>query len=97
MITAALYSYIQPFEQLHVNILETVLSINTLILLLLRNTQDISDNLDTLKKQSPQNGTVCQDDVRDVTAFSWLLLPVYYLPLIICCIAGGVWAYIKIR
>lgn len=97
MITAALYSYIQPFEQLHVNILETILSINTLILLLLRNTEDISDTLGTIERQLPQNEMDCQDDIRGVTDFSWLLLPVYYLPLIICCTAGGVWVYIKIR
>lgn len=97
MITAALYGYIQPFEELHVNILETVLSINTLILLLLRNTEDIEDTLDTLEGQLPRNEMVCQDKIRGVTIFSWLLMPFYYLPLIISCTFGGVWAFIRIR
>lgn len=97
MIMAVLYSYIQPFEELHVNVVETVLSINTLILLLLRNTEDIRENLGTLNKQSSQNGTVCQDEVNGVTDFSWLLMPVYYLPLIICCTVGGVWVFVRVR
>ena len=97
MITAAVYSYVQPFKQLAVNVLETVLSINTIILLLLRNTSTIRDDLSSLGRQLSLNETLCQDEVKGVTDFSWLLLPVYYLPLIISCTSGGVWAVLKGR
>jgi hypothetical protein len=97
MITAAVYSYVQPFKQLAVNVLETVLSINTIILLLLRNTSTIRDDLSSLGRQLSLNETLCQDEVKGVTDFSWLLLPVYYLPLVISCTSGGVWGVLKGR
>lgn len=100
MITAAVYGHVQPFKQLAVNVLETVLTINTIILLLLKNTETIRDNLSSLSlgKKLPHNKTIphneahFQDELKDVTDFSWLLLPVYYLPLFISCTVGGVWA-----
>ena len=97
MITAAFYGHTQPFKQLAVNVLETVLSINTIILLLLRNTHTIRDSFDSLGDQKLYNETLCQDEVKGVTAFSWLLLPVYYLPLVICCTVGGVWAIYSLK
>ena len=94
MITAAVYGHTQPFKQFAVNVLETVLSINTIILLLLRNTRTIRDILG-----SPESfdTTACEDNVKGVTDFSWLLLPAYYLPLVITCTVGGVWAVLRGR
>ena len=94
MITAAVYGHMQPFKQLAVNVLETVLCINIITLLLLRNTETIKDNLGSLESF---NTTVCEDNVKGVTDFSWLLLPVYYLPLVITCSVGGVWAVLRGR
>ena len=97
MVITATYIYVQPFKQTVVNILEAILSINTLILLLIRNTDVIRDSLDSFEQQPPRNKTICQDDVEGVTDFSWLLLPDYYLPLVICCTVGGVWVVLKGR
>ena len=99
MVTLAVYGYVQPFEQLAVNILEVILSINTIVLLLLENTETISDDLDSALNQTADNvqGSRCQDEVDGVTDFSWLLMVFYYLPLIISCSAGGVWLGVKIR
>ena len=94
MITAAVYGHTQPFKQFAVHVLETVLSINTIILLLLRNAKTIKDNLGSSESF---NTTVCEDNVKGVTNFSWLLLPVYYLPPVICCTVGGVWAVLRGR
>ena len=94
MITAAVYGHMQPFKQFAVNVLETVLSINTIILLLLRNTRTIGDILGSPKSFDT---TACEDNVKSVTDFSWLLLPVYYLPLVISCTVGGVWAVLRGR
>ena len=98
MVTVSVYGYVQPFKQLAVNILETVLATNTLILLLLRHTKIISDELGSLGNQPLVNETgSCRDGVEGVTGISWLLLPVYYMPLIISCSAGAVWAAFRIR
>ena len=102
MITAAVYGHTQPFKQFAVNVLETVLSINTIILLLLKNTETIRDNLSSLSlvphnETIPHNKTHFQDELKGTTDFSWLLLPVYYLPLVIACTVGGVWAIRKGR
>ena len=96
MITVAVYGYIQPFKHLAVNILEIVLSINTLILLLLRNTENIEDSLGTLGQQPLHSGG-CQDEVEGVTDFVWLLLPVYYLPLLMFCTVGLGWGFLRVR
>ena len=98
MITGAVYGYIQPFKHLAVNIIETVLSINTLVLLLLRNTGTIEENLGTLGDQSNDDrGRVCRDSVEGVTGFVWLLVPVYYLPLVLFCTVGTVWIALRVR
>lgn len=96
MISASLYGFVQPFKHLAVNILETVLSINTLILLLLRNTDIIEEDLGSLSQQ-PEHTSTCQDKVEGLTAFTLLLLPLYYLPLIIGCTVGGVWIAFQVR
>lgn len=99
MITMAVYGYVQPFRQLAVNILEVILSINTIVLLLLENTETIRDDLDSTLNLAADGlqGSGCQDEVDGVTDFSWLLMVFYYLPLIISCCAGGVWLAVKIR
>ena len=99
MITAALYGYIQPFKDLAVNILETALSINTLVLLLLRNTDTVEESLGHLGEQSAADSqtNVCRDSVDGVTDLAWLLLPLYYLPLAVFCITGVVWISLRVR
>lgn len=99
MITAAVYGYIQPFKQSSVNALEVALSINTLVLLLLRNTDDIEDSLGTLTEQSQHNETSngCRDTVQGVTNFSWVLFHVYYLPLLAFCVLGTIAAFFALR
>ena len=94
MITAAVYGYIQPFTHTAVNILESSLSINTLVLLLLRNTGTIEENLGTLGKQSGHKRSC---GVEGVTDFAWLLMPMYYLTLLVFCAVGTVWTTLTVR
>ena len=96
MISSSLYGFVQPFQHLAVNILETVLSINTLILLFLRNIDTIEEDLGSLSQQ-PEHASTCQDKVEGLTAFTLLLLPLYYLPLMIGCTVGGVWIAFEVR
>ena len=70
----------------------------SLVLLFLRNTDTIEDVLSSLGTQpSRDNTTICHDEVEGVTDFAWLLLPVYYLPLVALCTVGGVWIVHKGR
>ena len=98
MITAAVYGYLQPFKETGVNIIETGLSINTLILLLLRNTDKVEESLGTLEEQSDfDENSSCQDSVDGVTDFVWLLLPLYYLPLVAFGTVGVIWISLRVR
>ena len=98
MIITTTYGYVQPYKHRKVNILETALSINTLILLLLRNTRILEETLGSLGELTVKNESApCQDSVVGVTQFAWLLMPAYYLPLIILCVVCTTWTIFKAR
>ena len=80
----AVFGFLQPYENLYCNVLESLLSLDVLVLLLMRNTVQISDELQVL----PQNNTTANQctDISGVTGFTWLLLPFYYFPLIVLAI-----------
>ena len=80
----AVFGFLQPYENLYCNVLECLLSLDVLALLLMRNTAQISDELQVL----PQNNTTANQcaDISGVTGFTWLLLPFYYFPVIVLAI-----------
>lgn len=101
MVLIAVYGYFQPFKATAVNILEVVLSVDTIILLLLRRTETIEDALgmsSVVQIQSRnESDTDCVGEVKGITDFTWLLFPLYYLPLLISCAAAVVWIALELK
>ena len=103
MVMISLYGFMQPFRIKLINILEVVIAIDTIILLLLRRTQTVTDVLGRITvADSSVNGTSSVDDCSDyaaesVTGVTWLLLPFYYLPLVISCLVAVVWVGLQIK
>ena len=80
----AVFGFLQPYENMYCNVLECLLSLDVLVLLLMRNTAQISDELQVL----PQNNMTANQctDTSGVAGFTWLLLPFYYFPVIVLAI-----------
>ena len=98
MIITAVNGYVQPYKHHAANILETVLSVNTLVLLLLRNTATIEEALGNLGEQAADSQlSTCQDNMDGVTDFVWLLQPAYYLPLVLLCAVGATWISLRLK
>ena len=92
------FGFLQPYKSVRYNILEAFLSLDVLVLLLLRNTEQITDQLQVPAGQS-SNGTtgrVCTE-VEGITGFSWLLFPFYYFPLAVFLIATTIWIVFHVR
>ena len=97
------YGYFQPFQVTAVNIIEVALSVDTVILLLLRRTKTIEDVLGMSSGVQTQSiarndsDTDCVDEVGSITDYTWLLFPFYYLPLLISCAAAFVWITLQLK
>ena len=74
------YGFLQPYKNMYNNVLESFLSLDVFILLLLRNTEQISDELQIL----PLNNFTANECtvISGVTGFTWLLLPFYYASVV---------------
>jgi len=92
------FGFLQPYKSMCCNILEALLSLDVLVLLLLRNTEQITDQLQ-VPAEKTSNGTtgrVCTE-VEGITGFSWLLFPFYYFPLAVFLIATTIWIVVHVR
>ena len=92
------FGFLQPYKSVYCNILEALLSLDVLVLLLLRNTEQITDQLQVPTELS-SNGTAGRECVEEegITGFSWLLFPLYYFPLVVFLIATTIWIVFCVR
>ena len=99
LVMITVFGYLQPYKDMYCNALEFVLSLNVLVLLLMRNTEQISDELQVLPQQTSNMTTVgaCIREVEGITAFSWLLFPLYYFPPVVFLVAGATWVTFSVR
>ena len=99
LVMITVFGYLQPYKDMYCNALEFVLSLNVLVLLLMRNTEQISDELQVLPQQTSNMTTVgaCRRAVEGVTGFSWLLFPLYYFPPVVFITASATWVTFKMR
>jgi len=95
----AVFGFLQPYKNLYNNVLEVLLSLDVLTLLLVRNTEQFSDELQMLPQQSLNLTTegTCRNAVEGITAFSWLLFPFYYFPLVVFLIIVVIWMAFNVR
>jgi hypothetical protein len=74
-----------------VNILDVFLASNILILLLLRNTQYLADTFEELPILTSSSSGGCSGGGSELTLFTIILTPFYYLPLLVGVSALLVW------
>ena len=99
LVMITVFGYLQPYEDVYCNALEFVLSLDVLVLLLMRNTAQISDELQVLPQQTSNMTTVgaCRREVEGITGFSWLLFPLYYFPPVVFITVGATWVTFNMR
>ncbi len=96
----AVYGFIQPYKNLAANIVELFLSLDTVLLLLLKNTEQVVDQFQNFSSQSvcqESTNTTCQCDIDEITSLTWLLLPLYCIPLLATFAAAIGWITVTIR
>lgn len=92
-IILVLYGYIQPYKDLTANITEIVVQMIFILLLALESTSFLRDTYNVFPPSQVQtvNGTdVCRDDLSGVSLLTAILLPVYYLPLLILIVLAAI-------
>ena len=88
-IILVVYGYIQPYKSLTANIVEIVIQMIFILLLALESTSFLRDAYNIFPPSEVQtvNGTdVCKDDLSGVSLLTAILLPFYYLPLLLLII-----------
>lgn len=95
-----LYGYVQPYKSMISNVLEIVLAIDVLIMLALKNSNQIPA---AILSQQP-NDTVSAinncTDINNVTGISPLvaaLTPFYYIPMCVTLVGGAMWMCRKLH
>lgn len=92
IILTGLVGFLQPYKRLFSNLLDVVLSVITLTMLLLRNTDTVLEELQKVRSSSfnetKEEECRSSDGLTDMVA---LLSVLYYIPLVVFLTAAGVW------
>ena len=94
------YGFAQPYKSRLANILETAVNLNFLFLLIINATSFFNSDLFTfssISESTSDSSSVCPASIGGVALVSWILMPVYYLPLIGLCITAAVLATLFLR
>ena len=89
------YGYVQPYRSRLANLLETAININFLFLLIINATSFFHDAFSSLTEST--NSGECAGSLVVIALVSWILIPVYYLPVLGACVTAGVLAILFIR
>ena len=89
--------YVKPYSDKSSNYIELFLGINVLILLLLRNTEQLNEELKHIplregEKLKPLRKCVQGVEVEGASRFAWLLFVLYYLPLLAALFGIAMWS-----
>ena len=82
------HGYVQPYRSHLTNLLEIAVNVNFLLLLFINTTPYFYDKL--LVFSSHTHDDECAGIHKSVTQISWILIPVYYLPLLVACVPASV-------
>ena len=97
MLIILLYGFLHPYVSRVGTLLELFLSLDVLVLLLLRNISQATDELQMLTNILPGRSLECVDGVQTPTRLAWLLFAFYYIPLAVSVICAVVWIFIKVK
>ena len=96
------YAYVLPYRSRLANYLEMVINLNFLLLLLISSTSFFSDDffffpsLTDIVTQSTDGEGYC-GSVAGIAVVSWVLMPFYYLPVLVCLATAAVLATLYVR
>lgn len=93
------FGYIQPYRSQLANLLETAIHINFLFLLIINATSFFHNDLFIFSSGSLTDGSSesCTGSLAGIAHVTWILMPVYYLPVIGACVTATVLAVLLIR
>ena len=84
VVYTTVHGYVQPYRDLLANLLEIAVNVNFFILLLMNTTPYFYDDLFIF---APYTENTEYDGIHNnIAQVSWILMPVYYLPLLGACI-----------
>ena len=99
-IIITVYGFAQPYRSLIANILEMGVQVNFLLLLLIESTSSIRDSyfiFPALTQSNTEFDPKCVDSPTRIAPLTWILMPFYYLPLLVFVVAAGVYLAFYIR
>ena len=85
------FGTLQPYKQKIPIITEMVVAVDVIIMLLLRSTKQIQDDLQTLPLQNAITEEKCSTDIEGITNLTILLLPFFYFPLAVLLVCTTIW------
>lgn len=86
-----------PYRDTGSNLLDLLLSVDVMILLLLNNTRQLRDEFNDVNLEKVNDPNQCLEYKFEAPTLSYIMLPFYYLPLLLSLIACCVWIVILIR
>eukprot|EP00731_Ephydatia_muelleri_P010295 Em0005g881a len=104
IIIITIYGYVQPYKLAISNILEILIAVDVLILLFVKNTNQIRDTFETAPAQPTQfenanTSAKCtdNDNIEGLSPLVKGLTVLYYLPLLIIVVGGISWTVYKLH
>ena len=87
MVTGLTLPYVSRLS----NLLDVALAVDVLVLLLIANTKQANEALSAATPHMVDNSSSCVDYDLGLSVLSGILLPFYYLPLLLTLVAACVW------
>ena len=99
-IIITVYGFVQPYKSQTANFLEIGIQVNFLVLLLIEATSNIRELYFTFPPLLQSNVTSkpeCVDSLTGIAPITWILMPFYYLPLLVLTVVACVYLVLYIR
>ena len=83
LVNLTVYGFAEPFKSRYVNMLEVFVQANFVVMLI--TWESLKDTLSVIPSASStvqeETNVTCTDGVSGVSILSWVLMPLYFLPL----------------
>lgn len=86
-----------PYKDTCSTILDLVLAADIMLLLLFKNTKQFIDDFSDVKLERANTSFECVEHTFKPSTLSYILFPIYYLPLVLSVVAFSVWISSIIR
>ena len=99
-IIITVYEFVQLYKSRTANILEIGVQVNFLLLLLIEATSGIRELYFTfppLRQSNTTSEPECVDTLTGIAPITWILMPLYYLPLLVLTVVACVYLALYLR